>query len=144
MNKIQRRQIKERQLLVEQLKKLPIIEIACKNIGIGRATYYRWYNEDTEFQKQAEEALDEGRNFINDMAESQLLSAIKEQNMTAIIFWLKHNHRNYGTKIEISTPMESESLTPEQQEQIKEVIKKAQLVSSSTIEKHDNKTTDDR
>ena len=130
MNKIQQRQIKEKQLLIERLKKLPIIEIACKNVGVGRATYYRWYQEDEEFQKQADEAINEGRNLINDMAESKLLSAIKDQNMTAIIFWLKHNHRNYGTKIEISASKSTldEQLSVEQQALLNQALQLASLL----------------
>ena len=36
------------------------------------------------------------------MAESQLLTAIKDQNMTAIIFWLKSHHPAYTNKVEVT------------------------------------------
>src|SRR3989339_853814 len=88
--------------LVEQLKKTPIIQIACEKIGISRATYYRWRIADKSFKAKTDEALVAGSALINDMAESQLISAIRDQNMTAIIFWLKHHHRDYKTKVEIS------------------------------------------
>ena len=37
------------------------------------------------------------------MAESQLLSAIGDKNMTAIIFWLKNHHPTYEARIEVRT-----------------------------------------
>ena len=88
MNADQKRQ-QQKQALCEQLKKTPIVQLACEKVGVGRATYYRWRKEDEEFSRNADESLCEGVKLMNDMAESQLLSAIKNQNMTAIIFWLK-------------------------------------------------------
>jgi hypothetical protein len=35
---------------------------------------------------------------MNDIAESKLLSAVKDGNMTAIIFWLKNNNPRYSDK----------------------------------------------
>ena len=58
----------------------------CEKSGISRATYYRWKKDDPDFREKAEEALMDGESLINDMAESQLISAIRDQNMTAIIF----------------------------------------------------------
>jgi ACT domain-containing protein len=37
---------KEKDALLEQLKKTPIIQIACEKIGLSRTTYYRWYQAD--------------------------------------------------------------------------------------------------
>ncbi|MBN1325749.1 hypothetical protein JW977_02095 [Candidatus Falkowbacteria bacterium] len=118
--------------LIEQFKQMPIIEVACKKIGIGRATFYRWKKSNKEFAKLSEEALTSGRLFINDMAESQLLQAIKEGNLTAIIFWLKYNSKNYGTKIEIKGRIrsESEALSKEQKALIKEALKKSVLIEN--------------
>jgi hypothetical protein len=98
---IQTRIEKNKEQLIEKLKTLPVVQVVCQKIGIGRATYYRWRKEDREFAMKADEALFTGRHFINDMAESQLLSQIKAENMTAIIFWLKHNHPVYGNRLEI-------------------------------------------
>ncbi|HDQ23228.1 MAG TPA: hypothetical protein ENN28_04695 [Candidatus Uhrbacteria bacterium] len=118
--------------LIEQFKQMPIIEVACKKIGIGRATFYRWKKSNKEFAKLCDEALSQGRLFINDLAESQLLQAIKEGNMTGVIFWLKNNHRNYGTKIEIKGKIrtEHENLTKEQKALIKEALKKSVLIEN--------------
>lgn len=87
---IQKRVGENKQLMIEQLKRLPIVQIACEKMGISRSSFYRWKNDDPEFAKAINQALREGKQFINEMAESQLLSAIKERNLTAIIFWLKY------------------------------------------------------
>lgn len=98
---IKARQDAEKTLLIEQLKKTPIISVACDKTGVGRTSYYRWREEDKDFATKADKSLSEGILLMNDMAESQLLSAIKDGNMTAIIYWLKHRHSAYSTKIEI-------------------------------------------
>lgn len=89
------RQEKQKKLLIEHLKKIPIIQIACEKLGISRSTYYRWRDEDPEFENIATEAVNKGKSIINDMAESKLIAGIQGNNMTAIIYWLKHNHKNY-------------------------------------------------
>lgn len=86
---------KNKELIIEQLKRMPIVETACQLVGIGRATYYRWKDEDPDFAKEAEIAIGDGTKLINDAAESQLLTAIKDGNLTAIIFWLKNKHPDY-------------------------------------------------
>ena len=118
-------------LILEQLKKTPIVQIACEKTGIGRATYYRWRKDSPEFTKASDLAILEGNLLINDMAESQLMSAIRDKNMTAIIFWLKHHHSNYTDRLEISGQLKhiTEELTPEQETLVKKALK---LVSSST------------
>lgn len=110
------RQKREKELLLEQFKKIPIVQIACEKVGVGRATYYRWRKEDADFKKASDESLEEGASLINDMAESQLLSAIKDKNLTAIIFWLKHHHTAYTTRVELiqAKKIEDDVLTEEQ------------------------------
>src|SRR5438552_3470142 len=82
---IEARQQKEKEQLLEQLRKMPIVQIACEKLGIARSTYYRWRKEDPVFSNQADSAIDYGIKFMNDMAESQLLSSIRDKNMTGII-----------------------------------------------------------
>lgn len=119
----------QKQLLLEQLKKTPIVQIACEKAGISRMTYYRWRKEDPKFLKASDIALSEGSMLVNDMAESQLLSAIRDKNMTGIIFWLKHHHSTYAEKLEISGHLKTitDELTPEQEALIKKALS---LVSS--------------
>lgn len=120
-NKIEKRQQKEKELVIDNLKKIPIIEIACNKSGIARATFYRWKKQFPEFAREAEEALEEGVKFINDMAESQLLTAIKEGNMNAIFYWLNHRNSAYGNTIEITSNdrLKDEPLTEEQKQAMK-------------------------
>lgn len=124
MNKtIKKRQQKDKKTLIENLEKTPIIQMACEKTGISRATYYRWRIDDREFEKKADKALDDGVSLMNDYAESQLISSIRDKNMTAIIYWLKHRHRAYSTKLEISGSLEHKNV--EISEEYKELIKKA-------------------
>ena len=130
---IQARQQKEKELLIEQLKKTPIVQVACEKVGIGRATYYRWKKEDQAFAEHAEFALNEGASLINDMAESQLLAAIRDKNLSAIIFWLKHHHPHYATKVEVTARLkaDNEVLTPEQEALVTKALQLASLVPNA-------------
>jgi len=121
---------KTKDLLIEQLKKTPIIQVACEKTGVGRATYYRWKNDDQEFSQKAEGALAEGSSLVSDIAESQLMSAIKDKNLTAIIFWLKHHHPAYATKVEVNARLraDNEILTPEQEALVTKALRLASLL----------------
>lgn len=132
--KIEERQKQNKELLLQQLKKTPIVQIACEKLGIGRASYYRWFKEDKEFAKASEEALHEGNLLVNDMAESQLLSAIRDKNLTAIIFWLKHHHASYTNRMEVTARLKrgEEPLTPEQEQLVTEALKMASLASDKS------------
>lgn len=134
---IEVRQAKDKELLLEQLRKIPIVQVACQKVGVGRATYYRWRKEDKEFAKMADDALAEGNLLVNDMAESQLLSAIRDKNLVAIIFWLKHHHPAYATKMEVTAKFKSleEKLTPEQEALLTKALKLAALLPGEKIEK---------
>ncbi len=120
---IEKRQSKNKEQLLEILKKTPIVQIACEKAGIGRATYYRWRKDDPEFAKISDQALLDGNLLVNDMAESQMMSAIKDKNMTAIIFWLKHHHPAYATKIEITATNKNQDI--ELSDEQKELLNKA-------------------
>lgn len=111
--------------LVEQLRKTPVIEVACKKIGIGRATFYRWKKRDQKFAEEAEFALNEGSQLVNDMAESQLITSIKNGNMTGIIFWLKNHHKQYSPKLEVTTKSADLPLTEDQKETIRRSLSMA-------------------
>lgn len=114
----------ERKKLIEQIKKTPIVQIACERSGISRATYYRWRKASKKFREEADQALFEGVALINELAESQLISGIRDKNMTAIIYWLKHHHKDYKTRIEISGHIKTaeEVLTPEQRKIVERAI----------------------
>ncbi|PIP56338.1 hypothetical protein COX05_03535 [candidate division WWE3 bacterium CG22_combo_CG10-13_8_21_14_all_39_12] len=118
-----------KELLIDRFRKTPIIQVACEKVGVGRATYYRWKKEDPLFAEEAENAIAEGVGLINDMAESQLISAIRDKHMTAIIFWLKNRHEAYKTRVELSAIKPNcEELTPEQQETVSKALVLAGLL----------------
>lgn len=121
-NAIENRQIKEKTAIIEMLKKTPIIQIVCEKTGVGRATYYRWRKDDPEFAKLADEALAQGILLINDLAESKLIASVQNQNMTAIIFWLKNHHPAYTTKIELTTQQLKAELSEEEKIAIEKVL----------------------
>lgn len=127
---------KNKQLLIKQLKKTPIIQIACEKINIGRATFYRWKKDDENFSTQVDEALLHGNELVNDMAESQLMSAIRDKNLTAIIFWLKNHHQSYATKIEVTAKLkhDDEQLTPEQEALVMKALKLASVLPENLPE----------
>lgn len=130
---IEKRKQVDKDQIIEQLKKTPIIQLACEKVGIARATFYRWKNEDEDFAARADEAINEGSSLVNDVAESQLMSAIREKNLTAIIFWLKHHHPNYATKVEVTARLkaDNEVLTPEQEAIVTRALKLAALLPNT-------------
>ncbi len=115
---------KTKELFLAQAKLTPVAEIVCQKIGLPRSTYYFMRKNDPEFAKAADEALADGRLLMNDLAESQLLTAVKNGNLTAIIYWLKNNSKLYGEKLELSGKIEQirRELTPEEKEMLKEAI----------------------
>jgi hypothetical protein len=120
---IQKRIDGDKQKVLENLKQIPIISVACQKTGIGRATIYRWKSQDPKFAKQMEEAIAEGINLVNDIAESKLLSEINNGNLTSIFYWLNHRHSAYNNKVEITTNVKQEqALSPDQQKAVKKAL----------------------
>jgi len=114
---------------IKCLESIPIISVACQKSGIGRATYYRWIEKDKKFKEEVDKSLKEGIERINDIAESKLVTAVNESNMTAVIYWLKHHHKDYiENKIMLSLS---------EQEELKELIKgfNIKAVCDFTLEK---------
>lgn len=119
---ISKRISSDKENLLEHLKQVPIIQVSCQKLNISRATYYRWRKQDSKFTKKADLAIQEGRQLINEMAESQLINSIKEQNMTGIIFWLKNNNPIYSDKVELTHRTDKEELSTEQKASIEKAI----------------------
>ncbi len=97
------RQNKDKERVLQELKKIPIVQVTCERSGISRATYYRWRNEDEIFLEAADAAINEGVLFINDMSESQLISLIKDKKWEALRFWLTAHHPKYANKLKITS-----------------------------------------
>lgn len=128
---IAQRMEREKALIVEQLRKVPIVQAACEKVGVSRATFYNWKKDDADFAKQADEAIGDGTLFMNDMAESQLLTAIRDGNLGAITYWLKHRHSAYGNRMEVTTKIKHEdTLTPEQELAVEEALRLTSFESS--------------
>ena len=106
MNKRERKRIKKQ--MIELLEKTPIVLSVCSRVNIARSTFYRWKEEDLAFSNAIDEAIENGRSTINDLAVNQLIMNIKNNNMTAIIFWLKHNHRDFDNR-----PLRNQAVKPE-------------------------------
>ena len=98
---------KDKKALLDKLSKMPIVEIACKQVGIPRSAYYRWRKTDSSFANACDEAIERSADIVNDIAESQLIAAIKGKDMRAITFWLKHRHAMYRNKLELSGKIET-------------------------------------
>jgi hypothetical protein len=80
---------------------------------------------------QADEALYTGCQLVNDLAESMLISSIKDKNITAILAWLRTHHPAYANRVEITANTknpEEEKLTPEKQELLKKALEMASLI----------------
>lgn len=85
----------EKSKFTEYLRETPLVNLACKKVGISRATYYRWYKDDREFRESVQKVIRQGRANINDLAEATLIKMIKGENFHAIRFWLQHNNSRY-------------------------------------------------
>jgi AcrR family transcriptional regulator len=117
---------------------------ACKAMGIGRKTFYNWYNDkdDSTFR----DAIDDAREEIKDFAESQLLTLMKgipkldadgrivgwvsRPDTACIIFFNKTKNKDRGydersiLKREGDWPADItiQVTTPEQAQQLKEFL----------------------
>jgi ACT domain-containing protein len=124
---IRRRQDKQKSELLEKLKMFPIVQVACEKSGVSRATFYRFRKDDEAFNKKVEEALGEGVSMMNDMAEANLLSSIRDKNMGGIAFWLKHRHPAYSTKVQVEATVRDLTLTLEQQTLVRRALELSKL-----------------
>ena len=131
-----RNQQRDKQRFLDKLAKTPIVEVACKQAGLPRTTYYRWRKEDEAFAAACDEAIEHSSDLINDLAESQLIQAIKEKSLPAITFWLRHHSPAYITRIKVDASLkrEPEELTPEQAELVERSLINAGLLTDSVKE----------
>jgi len=136
---IQIRTLEKQKQIVEQLSRTPIVEIVCQKVGIGRNSYYRWRRQSKKFATACDKAIEEGCQFINDLAESQLISAMKNNNLTAVMYWLNHRHGVYRNKIEIGGNIEikKDELTKDQEENIMRALKLASLITNNKGDNHE-------
>ena len=114
-------------IFLETLKKVPIVQVSCDKVGLSRNSIYRWRKEDKEFAEEMDKAMLEGEDFINDISEGQLLNMIKEKSWPALAFWLRHRNPKFKEKVEIvgTIKNEKEILDPEQEQLLREALRLA-------------------
>ncbi|MEO6536179.1 MAG: hypothetical protein ABIT47_00670 [Candidatus Paceibacterota bacterium] len=116
---------KVKDTFLEQLRKVPIVQVACEKVGVSRNSVYRWKNDDPEFAQEMETALIDGEALVNDMSENQLLVLIREKNWHAISFWLRKRNPKFKDKIEVEMKPKQEELNPEQEATVREALRLA-------------------
>jgi len=130
---VQERIVKDKAAVLEQFRKMPILQVALERAGISRSTYYNWRDEDKEFKKAADEAIAEGEALITDMSESQLISLVRDKHFPAVQLWLRHHHPKYAPKLELEGTITTiQELSPEQ----KELVRKALELANINLENH--------
>lgn len=85
----------EKEKFLAALREQPIVSVVCKRFGISKASIYRWREEDLDFKKKFNDALESGKEVVNDLAESKLIAAIQRGERWAIVYWLEFNKRLY-------------------------------------------------
>jgi len=125
---------KKRDEFLEQLRKVPIVLIACQKSGLSRNSIYRWRKEDEAFAASMDEALQDGETYINEMSEAQMLNKIKEGDWSVTRYWLSHRHPKFKEKVEISGSLKTvQELSPDQEELVRNALKLADI----TLGKHE-------
>jgi len=115
---------------LDELRKIPIVQVACEKTGLSRNSVYRWRNEDEDFRKAMQEAIAEGEELVNDMSEGQLLTLIKEKNWSAISFWLRKRNPKFKDRIEVEVAPKQEELSPDQEATVREALRLAGNLST--------------
>lgn len=119
---------------LESLRKVPIVQIGCEKVGVSRNSVYRWRNNDKKFSEDMDLAMAEGEAFINDISEGQLLNMIKEKSWPALAFWLRHRNPKFRDKVEITTKVIDEKLTPEQEEIVRKALELGSIIKMESIQ----------
>ena len=124
---VQARIAQSKARLLEEFRKMPILQIALERASVkSRSTYYEWREKDKEFCKEADQAIAEGEALITDMSESQLITLIREKYFPALQLWLRHHHPKFRDKLEITgdvTHRVQRELTEEEKELRKEALR---------------------
>ena len=89
---------RQQEKLLEALAESGNVSFACKRAGVSRDTYYRWKKDDDEFSDKSILSIGSGKEFVNDLAHSQLIRNIQNGDMGAIKFQLGNCHDDYLPK----------------------------------------------
>lgn len=114
---------KQRTDFLQELRNIPVVQVACEKSDLSRNTVYRWRKEDKKFAEEMDKAMVDGIEYINDMTETQLLNAIKGGEFKAISFWLRSRHNAYKAKVEVTASVNAiQELSAEQESMVKEAL----------------------
>lgn len=84
-----------KRIFLDALRKNPIVSAAASHASLSRQTVYRWKGEDPAFAREMEEAMNEGDELMNDMAESQHYKRIRDGDYSAVKFQLQMRHPKF-------------------------------------------------
>ena len=116
----------QKKMVLEELKKTPIIQFVCQKYNVPRSTFYRWMRNE-KFKKDVKGALTNGYDVINDLAISQLINKIKNGDSSMIKYWLMCKHPDFMDDRHVSRVIierRENPMTPERAEQIRKAIEK--------------------
>jgi hypothetical protein len=106
LNKKQKDEFKLK--FVEQFhKNMGLMNFTCNQLGVTRATICNWKKDDPVFA----ELLDDAKEFSKDFAESKLFNAIRESNLTAVMYFLNNRARDRGYGAQSQTEVKVDSRT---------------------------------
>lgn len=69
---------------------------ACQSVSISRSLGYQWRQDDPEWDDKVRHAIKQSHANGGDFAESKLFKAIGDGELTAILFYLKTQHKTRG------------------------------------------------
>lgn len=106
MNRDIKIQNNKENLLKALERSLGIVTSACKEVGVSRETFYRYYNEDEDFKAK----VDDINNITLDFVETQLFRKIKDGSERSILFYMKYKgrKRGYTERIDIDANIKGE------------------------------------
>lgn len=85
-------ELNKERLLTALQNNAGLISKACRAVGISNNQYYIYYKSDPDFK----EKVDQIKEGVIDLAESQLYQLIQEKNPQAIFFFLKYRGKDRG------------------------------------------------
>lgn len=117
------REKKQKELLEAFKDAMGNISVACAKVGISRATFYNWKQEDEKFSEEATIALEDQKKRMDDFAEGKLYQHIKDGNVACLIFYLKTRHVSYKLKLALEGRIEmSRKLNDEEKALLKKAL----------------------
>jgi hypothetical protein len=128
------KKLRKKKEFLEQVRRIPIVQVACEKVDLSRNTVYRWRKEDAVFATNMDEALAEGEELVNDMSESQLLALIKDKHFGAIRLWLNHRNPKFKEKVEVTA---THKIQKEMTDEGVELARKALSLHTLNLDRYD-------